>query len=500
MSTLNPIPTGPEMQAHWLSNRPAGLPELPVAWSASVLATPFGDSITPEGLSTQLAVARLESATVGYESWMRVRLYLTLDLRFFDFLFISVDSPNEPFKSEWYWIDSPVSGRFEKIHGPFKTTLRVPGPQFLKDHGATWGNRYPLMCTDRQPNGIDCDHWVITTPGAQADHGSWYSVRRDSAQICRVFTMDSTNPIMLPFIGAYYMANFASFQARVSKETEELLQTVKAGRLANEFKYWNPLVTQQDIMRAFAFPLASATCTVEDIQEVLPGFTASPRPLPPLPTWSNRLYIEGWALAIDLIPYRLRVCYNFTGDDRSKQQSIFIGWGQNPGAGSYFKRTDTCLNPSGTDMPYFEWNDASGWGDPKFCLPFLAGVGPPVPDWPAKDRAVIMGQIKGNPDFGLEKDQVLNIISGKNPGDFGALGLFWAWFLQNNVGMLFCEGNFINSLSHTLQLLDYTLFDRDAPIAESDFSDPCLGSQSPAGGGVTNVSGHFTNERTKEKA
>jgi hypothetical protein len=496
-SRLNPIPTGPEVQYQWLANRPAKLPELPEAWSASVLATPFGDSISPEPNSSQLAVARVESATAGTEGWMRVRLYLTHDQRYFDFLFISVDDPDQSFKSEWYWIDSSVSGQIAQVYGPFTTTLRVPVRQFLKNNGAMWGNRYPLMCTGRNP-GIDCDHWVITTPGAQADHGSWYSVRRDTGHVLRVFTMDSTNPMMLPFVGACFMANFASFEERVSVETRKLVEVVKAGGSVARADYWNPLVTQQDVMRAFKFPLAYAKCTEADIQHVLPGFTASPRPEPPPPAWSKKLYIEAWALAVDLIPYRVRVCYSFPDGERSKQQSIFIGWGQTPGAGSYFKRTDTCLHPGGTDMPYFEWNDAAGWGDPKFCLPSLAGIGPPFPDWPSRDHAVIMGQIKGNRDFGLEKDEVLNILAGMNPGAFGALGTFWVWFLENNVGMLFCEGNFMNSLSHTLQILDYTLFEKDAPVEDSDFSNPCLNVQSPPPRSSRNVSGHFTHPRSKD--
>jgi hypothetical protein len=309
--------------------------------------------------------------------------------------------------------------------------------------------------------------------------------------------MDSSNPMMLPFVGAYYMANFASFQAHVSDESKRLLDVVKAGHTVKGSKYWNPMVTQQDVLRAFEFPIASASCTIKDIQKVLPGFAAAPVPQPPLPTWSNKLYIEAWALAVDLIPYRMRVCYHFTGDSRSKQQSIFIGWGESPGSGSYFKRTDTCLNASGTDMPFFEWNDASGWGDPKYCLPSIPKIGPPFPDWPARNHAVIMGQIKGNPNFGLEKDQVLNIIAGKNPGDYGALGTFWVWFLENNVGMLFCEGNFMNPLSHTLQLLDYTLFEKNAPIDESDFSDPCIGLGSPSRGSVASVPGHFSHPRGK---
>jgi hypothetical protein len=54
----------------------------------------------------------------------------------------------------------------------------------------------------------------------------------------------------------------------------------------------------------------------------------------------------------------------------------------------------------------------------------------------------------------------------------------------------------MNSLSHTLQLLDYTLFERDAPIVESDFSDPCMGLQPPSPAPVGTVPGHFTHPRT----
>lgn len=308
--------------------------------------------------------------------------------------------------------------------------------------------------------------------------------------------MDSANPMMLPLLGAYFIANFESFKTGVSKESKKLLETVKAGGTVHRRRYWNPMVTQQDVHRALAFPITFAKCTSKDIQKVLPGFTATP-PQIPLPTWSDKLFIEGWALALDLIPYRARICYHFTGDDRRKQQSIFIGWGANPGSGSYFKRTDTCLNASGTDMPYFEWNDSSGWGDPKYCLPFLSEIGPPLPDWPSEDHAVFMGQIRGNANFGLEADQVLNLIAGDIPAPHGELGIFWAWFVDNEVGMLFSEAKFINPLSHTLQLVDYNLFLRDAPIVDSDFSDPCICVQSRPPGPVVNVPGHLTHARRK---
>jgi hypothetical protein len=150
-------------------------------------------------------------------------------------------------------------------------------------------------------------------------------------------------------------------------------------------------------------------------------------------------------------------------------------------------------------MPFFQWNDASGWGQQQYCLPHPsdpdANVGPPYPDWLSRDGAAFMGQITGNPNFGLMKGQVLNLISGKSPGTNGQLGIFWVWFVDNKEGMLFSKGNFMNSLSHTLQLLDYTLFLRNAPIVESDFSDPCTCIKVRPRRPVASVSGHFTHPR-----
>jgi hypothetical protein len=493
------------MQAQWQSTRPEKYPQLPAAWSASVLATPFGDSIAPRQSVPQLAVAKVESATVGFRSWMRVKLYLTQDLLFFDFLFVSVYDPNAPFsfRSRWYWIDSGVSGQVNNVYGPFETTVRVPHPLFLKENHAIWGNSYPLMCTRKNPKGIPCDHWVIASPGAQADHGSWYSVLKNTGHVARIFTMDSNNPMMLPFLGAFYMANFASFKAGVSAETEKLVEMVKQGHAVGREDYWNPMVSQQDVLRAFAFPLAKDACTLADIRKVLPGFSLGPKPGTPLPQWSKKLYIEGWAVALDLIPYRVRVCYDATQLPRRKQQSVFIGFGENPGAASYFKRTDTCLSHLGTDTPFYQWSDGAGWGDqPKYCLPPPPppfNVPAPYPDWLARSGAMFKGRIEGNPDFGLARGESLNIVSAENPGANGQLGTFWAWFFQNQDGMIFAEGNYMNSLSHTLQLLDYTVFQRNAPVAASDFSDPCSGLQKQPPKRNPPAVGHFMHPGRKRR-
>jgi hypothetical protein len=52
MSKLNPIPTGPEMQSHWLSNRPAALPE--------AAPRPFPDPEHPDLVRARYILNRAE--------------------------------------------------------------------------------------------------------------------------------------------------------------------------------------------------------------------------------------------------------------------------------------------------------------------------------------------------------------------------------------------------------------------------------------------------------
>src|SRR6202007_1342665 len=78
--------------------------------------------------------------------------------------------------------DSTPNGPINNIYGPFATTLQVPGPNFFAGR-ALWGNAYPLMCTDANPKGIDCDHWVLLHSPGSLDHGSWYSFRKDNENL-----------------------------------------------------------------------------------------------------------------------------------------------------------------------------------------------------------------------------------------------------------------------------------------------------------------------------
>src|SRR5262249_30655319 len=157
------------------------------------------------------------------------------------------------------------------------------------------------------------------------DGQSWYAFRWGC--LFRILTMYPTNPQQFPILGSYYIANIPTFtQNAVSDSSMQLIQRIKEGPVRAMPSYWNPMVTQQDIHRALAYPLASAPCTSSDIQALLPGFIPMPAGVA-LPSWTDQVYIEGWTLYIEVVPYRTRVCYLWTGDDNSKQQSIFIGNG-----------------------------------------------------------------------------------------------------------------------------------------------------------------------------
>jgi|ERR1700733_450240 len=489
MCALNPIPSGFQLQSDWQSSTPPNVPVMPASWTAAVLLSPFGDSVAPMGNYSQLAVATIESSFTAVESWMRVRLSLTRDHTYFDFAFVNVNRPGQSPRYEWYWIDSTPAGQVKKIFGPFSTTLQIPGTGLFTDNDTRWGNSYPLMCTDTNPRGIECDHWVLRTPGA-ADHGSWYAFRRDTGNLFRIFNMDCTNPQMIPILGSYYIVNIGHFALNTSKQSTEIFALIKSGAAAPHAGYWNPMVTQEDIQRAIATPLASADSTAEEIQSVIPGFSAMPSGVA-LPQWTDKTYIEGWTLGTDFIPYFTRVCYLWTGDADSKQQTVFIGQGPTGGEGSYLKRTDTCLNTQRTDQPYLEWNNGAKTWELKKCLDPLPGVGLPFPDWLARDGGVAMGQIIGNPSFGLAPGQVLNLVAAELQRGKGELAIFWVWFLGNGTGMLFSEGNFMNSMSHNLQLIDYNLFLRNAPVTSADFSNPCGVAAERRVAPVSGVLGHL---------
>src|SRR5215831_11956367 len=89
MSAANPLPTGSDLDLRRQSKEPPSPPALPGMWTATVLLSPFGDSISPLTNYSQLVVGTIECCSAPSESWMRASLYLTQDRSYFDFMFVN---------------------------------------------------------------------------------------------------------------------------------------------------------------------------------------------------------------------------------------------------------------------------------------------------------------------------------------------------------------------------------------------------------------------------
>src|SRR5688572_31834367 len=103
MSSVNPIPSGSALHSQWQFNRRYLAPDLPTSWTATVLLSPFGDSIAPLKNYSQLVVGTIEASSTPDGSWLRARLYLTQDETYFDFVF-TTERCDGIDKYQWYWI------------------------------------------------------------------------------------------------------------------------------------------------------------------------------------------------------------------------------------------------------------------------------------------------------------------------------------------------------------------------------------------------------------
>jgi hypothetical protein len=81
MTAPNKIPAGGDLDAARVAKKPGFTPRLPAAWTATVLLSPFGDSVSPLPNSPQPVVGVIECSCGKTERWMRAVLYLTHDRR-----------------------------------------------------------------------------------------------------------------------------------------------------------------------------------------------------------------------------------------------------------------------------------------------------------------------------------------------------------------------------------------------------------------------------------
>ena len=446
-------PNPSELTAQRDRTRPSAPPVLPAQWRAQFLLTPFGDMQPPMAHYDQLVVANVIYNYSG-TPWMRVSLYLIEDLRYFDFVF---------YDGRWYWLISTPGGPITGSYGPFETPLTVPPPNFVETKGGRYGNTWPIM-------GAKCDGWVIPT---NQEYGSWYSFATATGELSRIFTFDTDNPVSIPILGSYYLANVAAFAAQApSEDLPAYLESTVATEVSATFS--NLMVTQQDVQSALAAPLSSAPCSVQQIQALIPGLV--PKPGGTLPVWSDQTFIRGLTIGTDFIPYYTVVYYWYS---YGHQRSEFYGLGLEPGKGTYNDMQATCLysfagepKKDYTDFPQYKFT--GGTWKPLCCDGSIPELGVPRPDWVAAVNGEIAASITGNPAFGCKPGETLNLIRCPFERGPGEEALFWVWFTADQSGVLFTEANFVKSTDHSLQLIDYTLFERNATwITPGDFSDPC---------------------------
>jgi hypothetical protein len=443
-----------ELEAERRSRQPMKRPSLPNHWRASVLLSPFGDGKPPMRNHSQLCVADISYRHAHRVRVLRCRLHLLEDLTYFDWLFVS-----GPFGTRWYWLVGEPGRPITGWYGPFDTPLEVPEPDFLVRRQARFGNAWSI-------SGIMTDGWVVPTDDPPT-RGSWFSFRRDNARLMRLLNIDCGNPLRMPVLGAFFLANVAEFTASTSPELEEICEAVASapqGKVALD----NPLATQRDIQAAIADPLSVATCTIAQIQSLIPGLSPPPARPPGLPQWTDKTFIQGWSIGLHCTPYYTEIHYWWA---RRRQRSMFVGWGPGPGQGTYFYRLDMVLYADYTTLPAYEWK-GQDW-EKVACLPCTADIGVPRPDF--ADMGKIKATIEGNKHFGLEKGRKLFVIAAEMPRDQDTLSIFWLWFTDDQKGVLFSECEIAQELKHALQVIDYVVFDQNADthVDDTSFADPC---------------------------
>jgi hypothetical protein len=450
----------PEDTAQRLGPRDAVPPPiLPPSWTAAGLLLAFGDANPPLANYDQLVVANIAYDSTGGEPAMRVSLYLLEDLRYFDFLFTS---------GQWYWLVSEPGQAPTGYYGPFPTSLRAPSPDFLAQNAATYGNSWFIADTPT-------DGWVVPTlipPGSDIPpHGTWFSMNSESGALWRVLNLDNYNPLNIPILGSYYLAYLPGFKPTGA---QNLLSLVSGS--PNSGNAPSAMASQRDIQAAMAKPLAVAPCTIAQIQDLIPGISF-PSSQPPPPAWTDKTFIQGWTIGCDPIPYWTQVWYWWSN---RTQRTSFVGYGSTAGTGTYKSRMDTVLYANFFTSPVYSLASNGQWlpSCPNPCYP---GVGIPRPDFVAADKGVVKATISGNSAFGLSPHQTMLMIGasmprGPNKQGIDVTSLFWFWFTDDQKGVLFSEGNFIDTVvAHDLQVIDYEYFERNASdnVNANSFEDPC---------------------------
>jgi len=150
-------------------------------------------------------------------------------------------------------------------------------------------------------------------------------------------------------------------------------------------------------------------------------------------------------------PYYCQLWYDW---ERGVQVTVFV---QKDDTGAYSRRFDQMLlkGAAGPAIVH-SWN-GSQW-TPSCCVPKGSGVGMPVPNFVERAQGSCRAVLKHHPHLG--NLSIWSVVFGNSN--------FWYWFDEQNRQLLF-------SLAppHSLTMIDYQTFVRDAVIDAHIFENPC---------------------------
>jgi len=464
-----PFPHPPVLRP--VTNPDGPPPCLPRQFRAVALMQPYrgGTAAHPPEGRGQIAVAE-----VVYDhsvAAMRVTVH-PLEGRPVDLLFVG---------AEVYAIDTLATGGLRFL-GPLATDTPVPPTDWLSGRAMNCQGQGGLV-------GVACDWWVGYTPnanglsptdpqppgGAEVLVCNWVWTRSDTGLPFRLFFNNADNPYRLPVLGSYAMTWFTEFAPVAETALPSLVQMARRDATPWPDGVAMPAPGQgmDDLAEALcaAVPGWMAQAPDNGASRLVAGLKPAP-PGAPLPVWSQRLCITGFTLPtaksamFDAAALPIRVFYAAEPSRMLTRAALqadkFEG----------VRVMDMILHPGMTHLVEREPD-----GRHK-CLG-TKPVGPPYPDWAARDGGQPRAVIVDNPVLGPGRTIVVSAL----PSTQGRW--FWVWYTPDHDGILFAEVPQKGNVG--LVVTDYDVFDHDPPPFPDDAFDvppDCLeqGATATSGG------------------
>jgi hypothetical protein len=398
-------------------------PDLPTAFSAAALLTPFDGS--------QVAVA-----SIKYDWSRQAMLVYIWGLAQGYAAYLNVGSET--------WFATDPGGPWQ---GPVDLGWVTPAPSLLSDMGAQGVGTAPIL-------EVDCSWWASASrctngceqegPECPKTVGSWTWIRTDTGVPWRMFFVDKGNPYKLPAIGSHAMINWATCTPGQQPDLAPIADACLSAA--------HP--PADDVDPAPSALLARQPKTEDPaaretaIGSLIPGLHLPAGPVD-LPVWPDTLML--WASTIPTAELTVNptiVCYDWP----ISRMLTRLYDNQN---GGY---DDLILTDSTTyDVAYA----ADGSHQCNGTEP----VGLPRPNWPASDNGQVMAVIDGGTNLTPYGTTQLIAL----PSDHGRT--FWIWYTTpGNRAVLFTEVPQLCDVG--LVLIDYWGYQPSVTFGPTTFNIP----------------------------